>query len=148
MSGWEFIFLVRSRPWEIDLPRTDRSLGQSTDYRHGIGVGPLVLMQTSTGLHGLLPFDAAGDRGASTLWDVRWIDMWGKVTTHSVNYLPRLLDVAPGRHPLDLDDFGRPLAQVGPVTASFFCYREFGRLVCCDTRDGTTEMGSGVARAG
>ena len=60
--------------------------------------------------------------------------MWGKVTTHSVNYLPRLSDVT-GRHPLDLDDFGRPLAQVGPVTASF-CYREFGRLVCCDTATG------------
>jgi hypothetical protein len=134
--GVHFAGCGEDRPWEIDLPRTDRSLGQSSDYRHGIGVGPLVVIQTSTGLHGLLPFDAAGERGASKLWDVSWIDMWGKVTTHSVNYLPRLSDVAPGRHPLDLDDFGRPLAQVGPVAASFFCYREFGRLVCCDTSTG------------
>jgi len=79
--------------------------------------------------------------------------MWGSVTTHAVHFLPRLSDVAPGRHPLDVDDFGRPLTQVGPVAASTFCYREFGRLVCCETATGRrlwdrTGYGSDAVAAG
>jgi outer membrane protein assembly factor BamB len=134
--GVHFTGCGQDRPWEIDLPKNDRSLSQSADYRGGIGIGPLVVMQVATGLHGLLPLNAAGERQATKLWDVPWIDMWGNVATQSVSYLPRLSDVAPGRHPLDLDEFGRPLAQLGPVAPSFFCYREFGRLVCCDTATG------------
>jgi outer membrane protein assembly factor BamB len=135
-AGVHFTGCGQDSPWEIDLPKSDRSLGQSADYRQARSVGPLVLLQTGTGLHGLLPFDARGERGATQAWDVSWIDMWGSVTTHYVHFLPRLSDVAPGRHPLDVDDFGRPLTQVGPVTASAFCYREFGRLVACETSTG------------
>ncbi|WP_197453907.1 outer membrane protein assembly factor BamB family protein [Caulifigura coniformis] len=133
--GVHFSGAGQDRPWAIDLPKTERSL-QSSDYRQSIGIGPLVLLQSGTGLHGLLPFNAAGERGASKLWDVPWIDAWGDVATYSVSFLPRLSDSAPGRHPLDLDEFGRPLAQLGPVTASNLYYREFGRLVCCETATG------------
>jgi len=133
--GIHFSGAGQDRPWAIDLPKSERSL-QTSDYRQSIGIGPLVLLQSGTGLHGLLPFDATGERGASSLWDASWIDMWGDVATYSVNFLPRLSDGAPGRHPLDLDEFGRPLAQLGPVTPSILCYREFDRLVCCETANG------------
>lgn len=134
--GVHFAGAGQDRPWSLDLPKSNRSLAQSADYRHATAVGPLVVLQAGTGLFGLLPFDESGQRQATNLWDVPWIDMWGDVATHSVGFLPRLSDVAPGRHPLDLDDFGRPLAQVGPVTAASFCYREFDRLVACDTATG------------
>ncbi|HVJ86725.1 MAG TPA: PQQ-binding-like beta-propeller repeat protein [Caulifigura sp.] len=123
------------RPWSIDLPRNNRSLSQQSNYRHATAVGPLVIAQVGTILHGLLPFDDRGERGVTPMWEFP-IDMWGQVATHSVSYLPRLSDIAPGRHPLDLDEFGRPLTQVGPVTASYFCYREFDRLVTCESSTG------------
>ncbi len=134
--GVHFAGAGQGSPWSIDLPKSNRSLAQSADYRQAQTVGPLVLVQAGTGLFGIVPFDEAGERRATHIWDVPWIDQWGAVASQSVSFLPRLSDVAPGRHPLDLDDFGRPLTQTGPVTSARFYYREFDRLVACDTATG------------
>jgi hypothetical protein len=134
-----------NRPWEPWFPKREprqdkhRSFGGFTEYQRVWFVGPLVLFQDGTQMWGGSPFKRRGERGATLIWPPSGspaVDTWGEVDNMHVGFLPRISDMTPGAHLPDLDEFGRPLAQIGPVCAGYFCLREFGRLVAYETATG------------
>lgn len=134
------------RPWSLfKFPDRDsasklpsRSLQGSQDLQRSWLVGPLAIIQMGTRLYGIQPLGDDGRRQARLVWPAndQSVDAWGQASTMNVNFLPRLADVAPGPHVAELDEFGRPLAQVGPVRAAYLGVREFNRLVIYDTATG------------
>jgi hypothetical protein len=123
--------------WEAQFPKRPRALQNISQYQRGWIIGSTVLVQSGSSLFATAPFDLSGRREATYLWPgAPPVDTLGTALAMNIGYLPRLADGGPGLHPLDLDEFGRPLAQVGPVTPSYFCIREFSRLIAHETGSG------------
>jgi outer membrane protein assembly factor BamB len=127
------------RPWGLPLPETNRNLGHDADFQRAWFVGPLAVIQNGTRVLGVLPYNARGERETHLLWpteDKTPIDTWDSVSTMNVEFMPRMSDLSPGPSRNDDDEFGRPLAQVGPVRTDYFCLRQFSRLVAFETSTG------------
>lgn len=121
-----------SGSWQTVLATSSSPLKSVGRMYRGWGIGHFLVLQLGAELFGVSPFDGSGEPRVQRLWSV---DMAGGSRQEDHQYasaIPGFVD----EELTMLDVFGRPIAQVGPVRAGYFCYQTRGKLVCLETSTG------------
>jgi outer membrane protein assembly factor BamB len=135
----------QGRPWAVSLfgegklSRSERSLQMYAEHQRAWLTGDFAVVQAGSELYGIDPLPAGGVRSAELIWPESKptrVDTLDDVSNMNVAFLPRLSEGGPGSHHEGQDEFGRPLAQVGPMRLNYLAIRQFNRLVAFQTATG------------
>jgi outer membrane protein assembly factor BamB len=121
-----------SGSWQTVLATSSSPLKSVGRMYRGWGIGHFLVLQLGAELFGVSPFDGSGEPRVQRLWSV---DMADGSRQEDHQYAPAVPGFAEEELTM-LDAFGRPIANVGPVRASYLCYQTRGKLVCLDTATG------------